>query len=299
MLNITLVLAILVAAFPALQATFAHPLQIPHTAAIGHLAPDAPFATSMASHSSSGNGVGDTLPVASPQPSLSATVAVSATATNVISATATTTTSATATASATVSSSPTSTPSVSPTASATTTTTATDSVTASPTATAGATSVPAPTPSQADSAAVAAEYGQVPLQFEPNRGQADPQVAYLAHGPGYQVYLTATEAVLGLYAAPPQPQGPPLIPARYALPTSPLALTSLAPATPLTPSAVLHLGLVGANAQAAPVGQDQLPGIVNYFYGSDPSGWLTNLPTYGEVAYPNVYPGIDLVYHGR
>jgi hypothetical protein len=36
----------------------------------------------------------------------------------------------------------------------------------------------------------------------------------------------------------------------------------------------------GANPQAEMVGLDQLPGIVNYFIGGDPSNWRTNIPTY-------------------
>jgi hypothetical protein len=135
------------------------------------------------------------------------------------------------------------------------------------------------------------------LQFELNRGQTDARVAYLAHGPGYTVYLTAREAVLGLYAPAPQSQGSALLPDHL----SPLSYAPMLPppAMPITPSVVLHLSLVGANPQAAPVGQARLPGEVNYLYGTDPSGWLTHLPTFAEVNYPNVYPGIDLVYHGR
>src|SRR5438309_1451219 len=33
-------------------------------------------------------------------------------------------------------------------------------------------------------------YGRLPLSFEPNRGQADPQTRFLAHGSGYTVLLT-------------------------------------------------------------------------------------------------------------
>ena len=33
--------------------------------------------------------------------------------------------------------------------------------------------------------------------------------------------------------------------------------------------------------------------------GNDPKKWGTsNAPTYAQVRYRNVYPGIDLVYHG-
>src|SRR5262245_46198762 len=34
-----------------------------------------------------------------------------------------------------------------------------------------------------------------PLYFEPNRGQTDPRVRFLARGPGYQLFLRETEAV--------------------------------------------------------------------------------------------------------
>ena len=36
----------------------------------------------------------------------------------------------------------------------------------------------------------------LPLSFEPNRGQTDPQVKFLARGSGYGLYLTSGEAVL-------------------------------------------------------------------------------------------------------
>ena len=32
--------------------------------------------------------------------------------------------------------------------------------------------------------------------------------------------------------------------------------------------------------------------------GSDPSHWRTNIPTFRKVEYEDIYPGIDLVYHG-
>jgi uncharacterized protein (TIGR03437 family) len=38
---------------------------------------------------------------------------------------------------------------------------------------------------------------------------------------------------------------------------------------------------------------------VNYFVGSNPSAWRTDIPTYGRVRYPGVYPGIDVVYYGN
>ena len=43
---------------------------------------------------------------------------------------------------------------------------------------------------------VSQAYGQLPLSFEVNQGQVDDQVKFLARGSGYELFLTATEAVL-------------------------------------------------------------------------------------------------------
>jgi len=110
-------------------------------------------------------------------------------------------------------------------------------------------------------------YGKLPLSFEANRGQTAPQVKFLARGPGYTLFLTADAAVLSL--------------ARQKT------------------NAVLRMRLQGANARASVTGADALPGKSNYFIGSDPSQWRTNVPTYAAVKYAAVYPGIDLVYHGN
>ena len=47
------------------------------------------------------------------------------------------------------------------------------------------------------------------------------------------------------------------------------------------------------------MGQEKLPGTVNYLRGKDPSGWRTGISTYARVAYEDIYPGVDLVYYGN
>jgi hypothetical protein len=44
----------------------------------------------------------------------------------------------------------------------------------------------------------AAHSFQLPLTFEVNQGQTDDRVDFLARGPGYNIFLTATEAVFAL-----------------------------------------------------------------------------------------------------
>ncbi len=113
-------------------------------------------------------------------------------------------------------------------------------------------------------------YGQLPLSFETNRGQVDRRVPFLARGLGYNLFLTPTEAVLALHK----------------------------PVDTLQRRAVLRLQMVGANPVATAAGLERLPGVSNYLRGRDPARWLTNIPTYGKVAFRNVYPGIDVVYYG-
>ena len=110
----------------------------------------------------------------------------------------------------------------------------------------------------------AAHTYQLPLTFEINQGQTDDRVDFLARGPGYNIFLTATEAV-------------------FALPRAP----------------AMRMQLVGSAADPEVQGVDALSGKVNYFRGQDTASWKTNVPIYRRVKYSAVYPGIDLVYYGQ
>ena len=152
--------------------------------------------------------------------------------------------------------------------------------------------VPAGTPEPTNQR-VLATYGKLPLSFEANQGQTDPQVKFLSRGRGYSLFLTSTEAVLSLIS----PQGAPSAQRdNSASDSAPLVSSAVSP--PKQESAVLRMGLVGANPEPQVVGLDELPGKSNYFIGNDPKKWRTNVPTYRKVAYQEVYPGIDLVYYG-
>jgi len=126
--------------------------------------------------------------------------------------------------------------------------------------------------------------GRLSLSFEPNRGQVDRRVEFMARGPGYHLFLTSTEAVVVRRTG--ETVGEP----------APLALTPpvVRPAT----DRVLRMQLVGAAPDATGEGRDPLPGRVNYLRGTDPSRWVTDVPTFGAVVYRRVYRGIDLVYYG-
>jgi hypothetical protein len=151
-------------------------------------------------------------------------------------------------------------------------------------------------------AALSQAYGQLPMSFELNEGQTDPQVAFLSRGSGYALFLTPTESVLSLQAATPAAAGAAAV---GAAPDSAPGVQEPAPASPAAaaeqsaPSSVLSMQLVGANAAPQVVGLDQLPGTSNYFIGNDPTEWHTNVPNFAQVEEKSVYPGVDLVYYGN
>src|SRR5882762_3285042 len=140
----------------------------------------------------------------------------------------------------------------------------------------GVTCAAAAAPAAPADARVSEAYGRLPLHFEANRGQTHKDVRFLAHGPGYNLYLTANEVVLVLTRPRPDVDAP-------------------APAKP----AALRMSLVGAAPKPLVSGLEELPGKANYFIGKDPAKWRSNVPTYAKVHYREVYPGIDLLYYGN
>lgn len=105
-------------------------------------------------------------------------------------------------------------------------------------------------------------YGKLPLQFEPNEGQAAADVEFLTRGSNYTLSLKQTEAVLSLSKQD------------------------------------VRLKFLDGNPAARISASDVLPGKVNHFIGNDPAKWRTNISTYKKVKYQSVYPGIDLIYYG-
>jgi hypothetical protein len=118
------------------------------------------------------------------------------------------------------------------------------------------------------------------LAFEPNVGQTDASVQYLARGEGYALFLTDTDAVLRLSPSAPAASGPSTTASQAAAVNS-----------------AVDIGLVGANPQPQITPLDPLASVTNYI-GSDPSQSHAHVANYARVAYHDVYPGIDLVCYG-
>ena len=59
---------------------------------------------------------------------------------------------------------------------------------------------------------------------------------------------------------------------------------------------VLKVLFEGANPGPSISGRGELPTRFNYFRGSDPEGWRSDVKAFGEVVYQDLWPGIDLVF---
>jgi hypothetical protein len=145
---------------------------------------------------------------------------------------------------------------------------------------------------QADQSRIRDSYGNLPLSFEANQGQADSQVKFLTHAGAYSLFLTGEEAVLTLHGAKAKNE----FPVETRLAASP---ADTKPTLNQATESILRMKLRHANANARVTGVDELEGKSNYFLGNDPARWRTNVPTYSKVKYEAVYPGIDLVYYGN
>jgi hypothetical protein len=104
----------------------------------------------------------------------------------------------------------------------------------------------------------------IPLTFEVNRGQVNPEVRYLARTSQGMIFLTNGGLVL-------------------------VAGQTVSP---------LRMHFVGA-APSAPQGESATGGYVNYYLSHDLHNWLSHLPLFSAVRYSAVFPRIDAVFHGN
>jgi hypothetical protein len=109
------------------------------------------------------------------------------------------------------------------------------------------------------------DFARLPLAFEKQAGGSGER--FVARGPGYVIALEDGKALIGV-------------------------------AEKDRSSDAISLEFAGSrSSQAVPAAE--LPGKINYIQGNDPRKWRVGLPTYARVAYPDTYPGIDVVYYGN
>jgi uncharacterized repeat protein (TIGR01451 family) len=110
----------------------------------------------------------------------------------------------------------------------------------------------------------AASRVELPMRFEPNLGRTDAEVAYVARGAGYTVFLTPEETVLAL-----------------------------------RDGGALRMRLDGSRPPSQIAAEGKLPGSSSHFAGADPSRWAADIPGFERVRFSGVYPGVDAVYYGN
>lgn len=139
---------------------------------------------------------------------------------------------------------------------------------------------------------VGSAYGRLPMRFESNQGQFEAKVKFAARNADYALWLTRDQAVMTL--SPSDRNAP-------AVKTGQSSNDSEKQAEPPFKSnaAIIRMKLVGANQRASVSGEDEMAGRSNYFFGSDPANWRTNVTSYSRIVYNSIYRGIDLVYYGN
>jgi hypothetical protein len=122
--------------------------------------------------------------------------------------------------------------------------------------------------------------GNLPIAFEPNRGQTAAQVRFLGQASGYRLFIKDDESVIALNGVRSRRR------------------KGHGPGSMLEEPRAIRIKLLDADPSQKIDARDPLPGRVNYLLGRDPAGWLGGIPTYRTVTQHGVWPGIDLVYYG-
>ena len=143
----------------------------------------------------------------------------------------------------------------------------------------------APMSRKADTAALSTEdslkaaFSRLPLLFIPNQGQLDNRVEYYAKAAAQTLYFTKQSIIFDL--------------------TRHNQAAETATAGGQAERLVFSLDFLGANMETAIEGTGKDNSVVNYLIGNDPEKWYTDIPTYREVVYRDIYPAVDLRLFGK
>jgi len=158
------------------------------------------------------------------------------------------------------------------------------------------TAPPPPPAPVAEKQQAVSSYGKIPPYFIRNQGQQNmpDTVKYYVKGSKGTVYLTTTEVVFDFLREKEPEEGEEEEPEEDRRPGPEREREKQKSYDRL----VFRLQFAGANPQVEVAGEKELPGKINYFIGSQ-SNWRANIPTFEEVVYRDLYPGIDLRFYFR
>ncbi|MCK4414859.1 MAG: choice-of-anchor D domain-containing protein [Candidatus Eisenbacteria sp.] len=133
--------------------------------------------------------------------------------------------------------------------------------------------------------------------FVENRGQVSNLVGYYASVPGAFVYFTSEAVVVDLRQARarggPDPAHEETFPGPH---ESKDAINRGESRSAPSSGCAVWMRFEGAEPSPTIEARGLLPTRSNYFLGNDREQWLTDVPTYAEVVYRDLWPGIDLTY---
>lgn len=134
-------------------------------------------------------------------------------------------------------------------------------------------------------------FRSLPLTFVRNEGPIDAKVRYYARGTGFAYYFSPREALFAFRTAVPRPT-------RWK-PVGGVGTTRNYRQTERElEGAALAMRFPGASSSVSLEGRGPEDGPVHCLYGKDPARWRTGLTAYREVAYHELWPGVDLVFGG-
>jgi hypothetical protein len=142
--------------------------------------------------------------------------------------------------------------------------------------------------------AFAQDFGQLPLYFVENDGQTDSQVYFYVQGKEKTQYFSSDGVTFALTDAGLQTSND-----EYLTTDSHFAKPILRNQTSDFRHRrwVVKLDFVSANPNVRPVGQLRTEAVISYFKGPQ-NQWHTGLPSFSRIVYPDLWPGIDLVFYG-
>jgi len=149
-------------------------------------------------------------------------------------------------------------------------------------------------------ARVHAQLDALPLAFEANQGQLDPQVKYMARGNGYKLLLTKSRAIITMSASHRNSEVREMMLHKRRGVAGTRALLKKRNFAVEKPSSVaLSMNFLDANREAQLLAHQKQGGRVSYFTGRDPKNWQSNIPLFGQVEYRGLYRGVDLTFLGE
>jgi hypothetical protein len=116
--------------------------------------------------------------------------------------------------------------------------------------------------------ATALTVAKASVEFEPNQGQTNSAVGFIARSGRGTSYFTPKDVLLTRRSAPPT-------------------------------SRTMRISFVRSNPDARLSGSDETGGKVNYFIGNNPEAWHKDLPSYRAITYKDLYCDVDLTFRGN